>query len=77
MKNKGKKALIVLMCLLTMCSGVLFAPPQETYARTSDQETIMPMADVYIWKYKVINNKMYKRLFNSSKKKWVGDWIRC
>ena len=48
MKNKGKKALIVLTCLLMMCSGVLFAPPQETYARTSGQETIMPMANVYI-----------------------------
>lgn len=77
MKNKGKKVLFIWMFLAMICSGVLFAPPQKTYARTSGQEAIMPMADVYVWKYKVINNKMYKRLYNRSTGKWVGEWIRC
>ena len=32
-------------------------------------------SDVLIWKYKTVNGQLYKRLYNSSKKVWVGDWI--
>ena len=35
------------------------------------------MSDTYIWVYKKINGVKYKRLYNETKKVWVGDWIRC
>lgn len=32
-------------------------------------------SDVLIWKYKTVNGQLFKRLYNSSKKVWIGDWI--
>ena len=38
-------------------------------------QEIRPMADKFEWKYKIINGKRYKRLYNVTKHSWVGDWI--
>lgn len=32
-------------------------------------------ADIYEWRYKIVNGKMYKRLYNCTRNEWVGDWI--
>lgn len=40
----------------------------------SDSE-ITTYSDNIVWKYKIINGKLYKRKYNSTKKKWVGSWI--
>lgn len=77
MKNKGKKMFIVLMLLLITCSGILFVPSYEAYAMANDSETVMPMADYLVWKYKTQNGILYKRLYNCSTGKWVGSWIKC
>lgn len=77
MRNKGKKMMVVLMFLLVLCSGILFTPPRETYAMANNSESIMPMADALVWKYKIVNGITYKRLYNQSKNKWVGNWIKC
>ena len=29
------------------------------------------------WKYKLINGVLYKRLYDYTNKKWIGDWIRA
>lgn len=30
--------------------------------------------DKYTWKYKVVNKKRYRRLYNNTKRTWAGDW---
>ncbi len=77
MKNKVKKMLIVLMFLPVMCTGILLMPQQEAYAMANNEEEIMPLADIIVWKYKVENGITYKRQYNQTKKCWVGGWIRC
>lgn len=32
-------------------------------------------SDVKEWKYQVINGRLYKRLWNSTKQCWETDWI--
>ena len=32
-------------------------------------------ADIKEWKYKFINGKLYKRLWNSTQRRWETDWI--
>ena len=27
------------------------------------------------WRYKLINGKLYKRQYNHTTKKWIGNWI--
>mgnify|MGYP006964309078 CR=1 FL=1 len=77
MKIRTKKIAIVLMAACISVSGLLAAPAYEVHAMASETETVMPMADKLVWKYKIINGVMYKRLYNQSTKKWVGNWIKC
>lgn len=43
----------------------------------SSQSIIQPVSDIKIWKYKTINGHIYKRLWNSSRKRWETNWIPC
>lgn len=36
---------------------------------------IETLSSVLEWRYKVINGKLYKRLYNLSIHEWIGDWI--
>lgn len=38
-------------------------------------EMVQPKKDVLVWRYKNINGKLYKRLYNATKKRWESDWI--
>lgn len=37
--------------------------------------SIVPLKDVLVWRYKTLNGKTYKRLYNSTTKQWIGNWI--
>lgn len=39
--------------------------------------TITPFADITGWRYKTINGRIHKRLYNYSKQKWIGEWQPC
>ena len=71
-----KKIMIMLMLI---ASTNLITPvlANETEVTTNNYVT-MPCKDKLVWKYKVINEKLYKRLWNQTLNKWVGDhWIPC
>lgn len=38
-------------------------------------QNLIQKKDVLVWKYKSINGKMYKRLYNKTTGKWVGDYF--
>lgn len=73
---KNKMVIVVILCIVSFL-GVLHESPNKVYAMTNSSESIMPMADGLVWKYKTENRILYKRLYNASKNKWVGNWIRC
>lgn len=77
MKIRSKKIALVLLAASISVSGLLAVPSYEAHAMASETETVMPMADTLVWKYKIENGVMYKRLYNQSTKQWVGNWIRC
>lgn len=64
----------ILLCLL-------FASPKITLANeipsqiSTTSESISPYSDIIEWRYKAVNGKLYKRLYNYSKGKWIGEWI--
>lgn len=37
--------------------------------------SVSPLSDNLTWIYKVENGKRYKRLYNATTNKWIGDWI--
>ncbi len=74
-KTKNRLAtfgLAACMSLAVLCSPAAEFPAQAAVAQ---DEGIMPMSDAYRWKYAVMDNKMYKRLYNISKNCWAGEWI--
>lgn len=38
-------------------------------------EEITPRGPAYEWVFKIVNGKMYKRLFNIKSGKYIGEWI--
>jgi len=34
----------------------------------------IPVKDAIVWKYKTVKGKLYMRQYNSTTKKWIGEW---
>jgi len=43
----------------------------------SQDDYIEPKADKIGWRYKVQNGILYKRQYNYTRERWIGDWIPC
>ena len=41
----------------------------------SEEDSSVYSGDVIVWKYKTMNGKLYKRKYNQTTKKWIGNWI--
>ena len=41
----------------------------------SEEYSSVYRGDVIVWKYKTMNGKLYKRKYNKTTKKWIGNWI--
>ncbi len=56
-----------------------FAAPAESIADTSVDTTsdVLARKPYTEWRYKVINGKLYKRLYDATNEKWLTDWIPC
>ncbi len=77
MKNNITKKILAATGILA-CSLCLVATPAVTLpveAAAGTEEGINPRSDTYVWIYKEIDGKRYKRLFNNSTQEWVGEWI--
>lgn len=38
------------------------------------QSQITPRTDTIIWRYESFNGRLYRRLYNKTQDKWIGDW---
>ena len=56
-----------------------FAAPAESIADTSVDTTsdVLARKPYTEWRYKVINGKLYKRLYDATNEKWLTDLIPC
>lgn len=73
-KKIGKLAFITTACSMAL----LFAAPNFTLqasAAPADTETVSPQADVKMWIYEEREDGLWKRLYNSTRGVWEGDWI--
>lgn len=65
-----KKILFGILITLTFIStGTIQAKAIE------NNNQISTYKDVKEWRYKIMNGRLYKRLFNLSKERWETDWI--
>lgn len=47
----------------------------EPSITVSEEDSSVYSSDVIVWKYKIMNGKLYKRKYNQTTKKWIGNWI--
>ena len=47
----------------------------EPSIAVSEEDSSVYSGDVIVWKYKTMNGKLYKRKYNKTTKKWIGNWI--
>lgn len=80
-----KKALYALLICSTLAvalpslSVTSFAEPAISTEAEADEAVSAVTARKAIteWRYKVINGKLYKRLYDTTHEKWLTDWIPC
>ena len=70
-----KKIILVLSVILSM-NGITPIFAEEVNPITSDS-AIETYNEKLEWRFKIINGKWYKRLWNVRLNRWEGDWIRC
>ena len=74
-KKISKKVFITALCSMSL----LFIAPgyimQAHAAVPTDTETISPQADVLRWVYEEREDGLWKRLYNTTRGVWVGEWI--
>lgn len=67
---------IIIFCAMFLSSGLPILGSEETDA-LDNTPIIEVRKDVLVWKYKSINGHVYKRLYNQTKGRWEGPWIKC
>lgn len=71
------KKIMIMLVLIASMNIVTPVLANETEV-TANIDVTMPYKDRLVWKYKFINGKLYRRLWNQTLNKWVGDhWIPC
>ncbi len=77
---KLKKTVLAAVFALTLAAS----PMQPAMAATNHLQeipmesfsgAISPQSHIIEWVYKIVNDKLYKRLYNASTGAWVGEWI--
>ena len=73
MKNLTK-VLSILFITVFLLGGI----KAKAYVQPSQQinylSILHPQSDIIEWRYKVENGKMYKRQYNCTKDKRIGNW---
>lgn len=47
----------------------------EVNKQVLETVVVTPQSDITEWRYKIVNGKIFKRLYNASKQTWIGKWI--
>ena len=72
-----KRFFILLASIMILGSSNLVQASSEKVKNVDQEITNEPRKDDIRYVYEVRDGKLYKRLYNYSKDKWVGDWILC
>lgn len=64
--------------LLSMQNNVVYASHQPAgVSNEAYNKSASPRSEIIDWRYKYFDGILYKRLYNYSTGKWVGNWIKA
>lgn len=70
--------LFTILLLITVLSGgnqvQVYANTPTSVISMSEETIAWPQSDIIEWRYKTENGKLYKRQYNYTKVKWIGNW---
>ncbi|MFP3156019.1 hypothetical protein LQZ18_16665 [Lachnospiraceae bacterium ZAX-1] len=69
------KTFMILMIAIAIFGGMGVQAHAQFSLIDSSISSMSPRSDIIEWRYKVKNEKLYKRLFNYTDDVWVGKWI--
>ena len=79
-----KKALYALLIcgtltvsLPSLCVNSYAASAVTEDTAVEETSDVVARKAITEWRYKVINGQLYKRLYDTTNKKWLTDWIKC
>lgn len=77
MKKIGKISLMAVLCSIALFFAVPEFGISVNAAVPPKEDTAEPCSDVKIWvlDFRKSDNKLYKRLYNTTTHNWIGDWI--
>lgn len=76
--NKRNLMYLLLICVCWIWineTEIIYASPLKSMQIWSEEKHSVSRAEQKGWRYKVIDGKLYKRLFNYTTKEWIGDWV--
>ncbi len=66
--------LIISILIVTLHAPAVYAQSISSESSSILYEEMTSRKVQYIWKYRVYNGKVQKRLWNESDQKWVNQW---
>lgn len=74
-----KRIIISVLFGIVLLSSVSVTPAvglkQNIILSTYNQESSVLRANHIIWKYKIMNGRLWKRKYDITARAWIGDWI--
>jgi len=73
--KQTKKRILALAGIACFGLSVLCTPTATlTVEAATPNEMVAPCSDVIQWRFKIVDNKLYRRLFNYTSSSWIGEW---
>ena len=78
--KKLNKSILGLGTILMLTTGITFSTQmiyaqEKTITNEEQKGDVEVYKNSYVWKYKIVNGKLYKRKLNEVTGEWVGKWM--
>lgn len=69
------KKIIIMFIILAIFTRSDYVKTYDNYVISKDIKNIDIMADITEWRYKKIEGKTYRRLYNLTRNRWETPWM--
>lgn len=73
-KQISKSAIFAIIFMLSFSHGITIYAKEIHSDLPKTKTQITTRANSRVWKYKVIDGKLYRRLYDQTTCKWIGEW---
>lgn len=73
-QKNSKSAIFAIIFVLSFSHGITAYAKENRSDLPKEKNQITTWANDRVWKYKMINGKLYKRLYDKTTASWIGEW---